>query len=350
MQIPFGAQTIGRTFHKRRDNGRVMTIIGLGYLGIQSAKVEDWSDFASRLLGMQCLERTGNTAGFRMDDRAQRLFITGEEGERLGFIGWEVESSNDLQLFAERLENAGVNVTMAGPALADQRFVESLIYFTDPAGNRIELFCGPIKADGPFAPGRTHSGFLTGPYGLGHAVLHVDEAETLWSFYQDVLGFKLSDFGLKPVPLYFFHVNGRHHSFALVGSGQSGFHHFMIEFNSLDDVGQGYDLAWESGKENIAFTLGRHTNDFMTSFYVKSPSGFFVENGWGGRIIDPKTWTARETDTGPSFWGHDRLYLPDDERSKFRDMRLELARSGMRAPPLSECPWLVAPSSKQNSG
>ena len=40
----------------------------------------------------------------------------------------------------------------------------------------------------------------------------------------------------------------------------------------------------------------------MTSFYAKTPSGFFVENGWG-RIIDPATWEAHETNVGPSFWG-----------------------------------------------
>ena len=34
------------------------------------------------------------------------------------------------------------------------------------------------------------------------------------------------------------------------------------------------------------------------------------ENGWGGRIIDPEKWVTHETFDGPSFWGHERLYLP----------------------------------------
>lgn len=326
-----------------------MAIVALGYLGVQSAKIDDWANFAGGLLGMQILDRTDGALGFRMDDQEQRLFITGDAGDILGFIGWEVEHRDDLQRYAVALEHVGVEVTLANPGLADQRYVENLIYCTDPVGNRIELYYGPMKADTPFVPGRPHSGFVTGPYGLGHAVLHVADATALLPFYRDVLGFRLSDYGLAPVPLYFFHVNGRHHSFALVGSGHSGFHHFMIEFNSLDDVGQGYDLAWEGGEDSIAYTLGRHTNDFMTSFYVKSPSGFFVEKGWGGRIIDPDNWVAQETNTGPSFWGHDRIYLPDEERAKFRKMRLELARTGKRAPPLSECPWLFAPSNGQKS-
>ena len=113
----------------------------------------------------------------------------------------------------------------------------------------------------------------------------------------------------------------------------------MIEYQHLDDVGQGYDLA-QTGLADIAYTIGRHTNDYMISYYAHTPSGFFVESGWGGRIIDPKTWVPHEIMLGPSFWGHERLYLPENERSAFRDKRLEIAEDGQRAPSLADCPWL----------
>ena len=61
-----------------------------------------------------------------------------------------------------------------------------------------------------------------------------------------------------------------------IGSGSNGVHHLMLELCSFDDVGQGYDLAL--GEENrVATTLGRHTNDWITSFYARSPSDFFIE-------------------------------------------------------------------------
>ena len=133
---------------------------------------------------------------------------------------------------------------------------------------------------------------------------------------------------------------------ALFGSGKLGFHHFMVEYNNLDDVGQGYDLL--QYKDNaIAYTMGRHTNDYMTSFYSITPSGFFVENGWGGRIIDPNTWQPIETFEGPSFWGHERLYLPKEERMKFRKKRMETASEGKQAPLLVDCPWLYSNIAKK---
>jgi hypothetical protein len=146
---------------------------------------------------------------------------------------------------------------------------------------------------------------------------------------------------MQPYQLYFFHLNGRHHSFAMVGSGRKGLHHFMVELQSLDDVGQGYDLAQADG--NVAYTLGRHSNDHMMSFYATSPSGFFVEYGWGARVIDPDTWQPHETTDGPSYWGHDRLYLPegDPARDSLREMRMDAARRGRRAgDPVPDCAWL----------
>jgi len=35
---------------------------------------------------------------------------------------------------------------------------------------------------------------------------------------------------------------------------------------------------------------------------------------------------------GPSLWGHDRTWLPDEQRAQARDMRLKAARDGMREP------------------
>ena len=316
-----------------------MAISALAYLGVRSDLLSDWNFFATELLGMQKFDQGGKTMAFRMDDRMQRLVVSDEPGEALAFIGWEVSQRSDLDAFGARLESADVKVNAGDRALCQRRFVKDLLYFRDPAGNRIELVFEPAVCEDPFVAGRAIEGFKTDPYGMGHAVLHVTDPTPLVKFYTDILGFSISDYGLSPVPLYFFHVNGRHHSFAIVGSGKTGFHHFMVEYKNLDDVGQGYDIA-EQMDNAIAYTLGRHTNDYMTSFYAKSPSGFFVENGWGGRIIDPVTWEPHETNVGPSFWGHERLYLPEDERDAFRQMRMRSAQQGKRAPPIIDCPWL----------
>lgn len=65
--------------------------------------------------------------------------VLDEPGETLAFMGWDVEHKNDLEMYATRLDTAGVSVRIGDKALCDRRFVDSLIWFENPGGNRIEL-------------------------------------------------------------------------------------------------------------------------------------------------------------------------------------------------------------------
>lgn len=284
-----------------------MTIQALGYLAIGAADLNPWSDFATGALGMEMVDRGAAGRAFRMDDRRQRLVLDRAlpEGDRI--FGWEVADAAALDALASRLDRAGVAVRREPAGRADQRFVAGLIGFSDPAGNRLEAFHGAEVAADPFRPGRAISGFRTGPLGMGHVLMAVPRMDAVLPFYLDLLGFRISDFIRHPVSAYFLHVNPRHHSLALVEAGRSALHHLMMEYYSLDDVGQGYDIA-VARPGRVAATLGRHANDLMTSFYQRTPSSFLVECGWGAREVDDATWQPQELDTVASFWGHDGLF------------------------------------------
>ena len=283
-----------------------MEIQAFGYLGVGTKKIDDWTALATKGLGMEAVDRGGNTRAFRMDDRKQRLVLDGHLPSGANYFGWEVADARALETLAARLERAGVVVQREPATLADQRFVSGLISFRDPAGNRLEAFHGAAVADTPFRPGRLISGFRAGPLGMGHVLITVQDIEGALAFYRDLLGFRISDYSLAPIKAYFLHANPRHHSIALVEAPMNTLNHLMVELYSLDDVGQGYDLALMD-REKIVATLGRHSNDLMTSFYMRTPSEFFVEYGWGGRDVDDATWQPHEVDTLASFWGHDGL-------------------------------------------
>jgi 3,4-dihydroxy-9,10-secoandrosta-1,3,5(10)-triene-9,17-dione 4,5-dioxygenase len=124
-------------------------------------------------------------------------------------------------------------------------------------------------------------------------------------FYTNVLGFRVSDYW-RPSgsqhDVVFLHCTPRHHSLALVPAGEPALYHFMLEMNTLDDVGYALDRHDATGTP-VASGLGKHTNDHMVSFYSRSPSGFQVEIGCGGRLVDDETWLVTQL-TKPSFWGH----------------------------------------------
>ncbi len=324
-----------------------MTLQSFGYVGIRSSRLSDWADYGEKFLGLQLVEKTGSLLRFRMDDRKQRIVVSTEQED--GFVfGWEVESASAADGLAGRLEVAKVKVAQIPRAECGLRGITGGIRFADPAGNKLEAFWGAEVADEPFTPGRSISGFRTGTLGVGHAVLHVERVDDLMWFYVDVLGFKLSDFTTKPFKAYFFHVNPRHHSFAMIETGKRGVHHLMMELCSLDDVGQGYDIALQT-PGRIGTTLGRHINDLMTSFYARTPDDFLMEYGWGGKSIDPDTWKPEEVTYGPSLWGHDRNWLAPELMAEARAMRMKAAADGQREPVqvmpgnyqigVGSCPW-----------
>ncbi|NOG70918.1 VOC family protein [Roseicella sp. DB1501] len=308
-----------------------MSIQALGYVGIEARCPEDWAGYGTGFLGLQLAERSAAQLVFRMDDRRQRLVVTPGARDRARFFGWEVADGAALDALVARLEAAGLPVARGDAALAAQRRVAGLVVTADPLGNRLEIVHGAESTPEPFRPGRCISGFRTGALGMGHAVLTVPRMAEALGFYRDLLGFRVSDYVTNPFHAYFLHVNPRHHSLALIETGQAGLHHLMVELFQLDDVGQGYDLAMLA-EGRVATSLGRHTNDLMTSFYARTPGGFMIEYGWGGRQVDPASWQAVEMRSGPSLWGHERQWGSEAMRAEARRLRLQAAADGERAP------------------
>ena len=278
------------------------TVKALSYIGFRSPNANEWTTFGPEVLGAELAEPGSDGAvRLRVDTAAARIIIHPGERDEHAYFGWDVGDAAALDAVTERVRQAGIAVHDDGLA-RDERQVDGLVAFTDPFGFRHELTHGLAEL-GPFVPGRPMAGFVTGDGGLGHTVLIVPDVDAAFAFYRDVLGFTLTDFVGQGGQLVFLHCNPRHHTLALAGGrGMVGVHHLMLEVRSLDDVGVALDIVQERSLP-IAMSLGRHTNDLMTSFYVRTPSGFEIEYGTGGRLVDDATWTVRDYDSG-SLWGH----------------------------------------------
>jgi 3,4-dihydroxy-9,10-secoandrosta-1,3,5(10)-triene-9,17-dione 4,5-dioxygenase len=293
-----------------------MTVRSLGYLRIEATDMAAWREYGLKILGM--VEGNGTIDGalyLRMDDFPARLVIVPGTSDRLVASGWEAANAADLQDVRDRLDAAGVPYKEGtADELADRKVVE-LISFDDPSGNTLEAFHGVALQHRRVVSPYGHT-FVTGEQGLGHVVLSTTDDEAALRFYRDLLGFRLRDSMRLPPQmvgrpadgapawLRFFGCNPRHHSLAFLPMPTpSGIVHLMIEVENADDVGLCHDRALRR-KVPMSATLGRHVNDLMLSFYMKTPGGFDVEFGCEGRQVDDESWIARES-TAVSLWGHD---------------------------------------------
>ncbi len=293
-----------------------MGIRALGYLRIEATDMDAWRTYGLKVLGM--VEGTGpnpDALYLRMDDFPARLVIVPGDKDRLAQSGWEAANEEQLDDVRRRLDEAGVPYKEgSAEELADRR-VNGLISFEDPSGNTLEVFHGAALQHRRVVSPYGHR-FVTEEQGLGHVVLSTDDDQAALRFYRDVLGFRLRD-SMRMAPelvgrpadgdpawLRFFGCNPRHHSLAFLPfPTDSGIVHLMVEVENVDDVGLALERA-QRRKVPMSATLGRHVNDLMLSFYMKTPGGFDVEFGCEGRQVDDEDWVARES-TAVSLWGHD---------------------------------------------
>jgi 3,4-dihydroxy-9,10-secoandrosta-1,3,5(10)-triene-9,17-dione 4,5-dioxygenase len=292
-------------------------IQSLAYLRIGATDVAAWREYGLKVLGM--IEGKGadpDALYLRMDDFPARLVILPGEKDRLAAVGWEAADAAALDEVRRALERAGVPFKEGTPAERAERRVDEMISFDDPTGNTQEVVHGVALEHRRVVSPYGHT-FVTGEQGLGHIVLSTHDDEATLRFYRDVLGFRLRDSMRLPPQLVgrpedgppawlrFLGCNPRHHSLAFLPMPTpSGIVHIMVEVGNTDDVGLALDRA-KRRKVPMAATLGRHVNDLMLSFYMKSPGGFDVEFGTEGRQVrDDERWVARES-TAVSLWGHD---------------------------------------------
>lgn len=284
----------------------------LGYITVSTNDIERWRHFAFGVLGFAQGKGTDSSALYlRMDERAARIIVVPGETDRVMTVGWEVRDRAALQRVKASLDGAGVAVKELSQQEADDRRVEEVITFQDPAGITLEVFHGAVLDHSPVVT-PFGANFVTGPQGLGHVVVPAMDPSGLFDFYTEVLGFRSRgafrvpappEFG--PIRVRFLGINERHHSLAIcpaMHQRDPGLVHVMVEVDTLDAVGQALDRVNAEGIQ-LSSTLGRHTNDKMVSFYVRTPGDWDIEFGTDGMRVDETYYTAEEI-TADSYWGH----------------------------------------------
>jgi 2,3-dihydroxybiphenyl 1,2-dioxygenase len=287
----------------------------LAYVVIAAKDLAAWRRFATDIVGMGTCDTAAGALGLRLDNHPWRLLIEQGDDDDLTHAGWDLGSDAALDEFVAGLSAKGVDVREEPASVAAVRCVSRLFSIADPNGFRHEFFVGRtgLQHDGGALGHMLRgNGFVTDELGIGHILpVSKDYAEGV-RWYSEVLGLRNSDRirqemapGIFADATFFHSATGRHHSLA-TGSFPSPkrLNHLMLEFRDMNDVGLACDRAKKAGVP-IVLELGHHPNDQMFSFYMRTPSGFGLELGHGGVVIDDSNWEPQLYDV-MSDWGHTR--------------------------------------------
>jgi len=287
----------------------------IAYVGIAVPEPTALTPFFGEVIGLVPGEPADDGAiTWRDDDRAHRVILqAGPENDAV-FVGFEAVDARAFDETITRLTAAGFDVTEGNEDECRARRVSRLTRTMAPWGVVVEIVEGLEPASVRFSSALVPGGFLTEGVGFGHVVFATTDFDETNRFLVDGLGLAQSDWlemeiveGIR-LEVHFFHCNERHHTIAIAKAPfemPQSLHHVMFETNSRDDVGAAFDRAWASDLA-IPNGLGRHDNDGMFSFYVRSPAGFQVEVGYGARLVTDN-WDDNRRYDRISAWGHQPL-------------------------------------------
>ncbi len=110
-------------------------VIALGYIGWEVSDILAWEELMSEVFGLELrTDGLDNTRHYRVDTRHHRISLYPGKQDRVRYIGWEVDSAEDLEIISTRLKKSGVKVTRATREQLDKRGGRSL------HASRFELF------------------------------------------------------------------------------------------------------------------------------------------------------------------------------------------------------------------
>jgi 2,3-dihydroxy-p-cumate/2,3-dihydroxybenzoate 3,4-dioxygenase len=262
----------------------------LGYIALGVNNLGEAAEFYSRFVRLDLTEQVGDTAF--MTGGVEHHWIRLEEGNGSGLkrIGYEVADEMALAEIREQLKERNIDFREGGDLRKDK--VQRWLRFVDPGGFTVEVYTGMVERGvAPINNGVKLEKFL-------HAAWGVRDWEQATTFYQDVLGFKASDW-IGNRAGFFRSADRYHHSLVLLRSDTPSFNHFCIQVESLDDVMRARNNALRWGVE-LRDDLLRHAPSGSIGVYMKDRErGFAVEFCVGHPQLDDAAHQARILPASP---------------------------------------------------
>lgn len=286
-----------------------MRIAKIGHVEFHTTNLEGMVSYYTDVIGLGLSARDEDGTAYLTSgsDHHDLVLRQGPEN-RLDHVAYQIGGSLSLQEAADELRGQKVEVR----ELDAEPGVGEALGLSDPEGNAIELYASVEPANG------RPRGTGISPQKLGHLAVLVEDPQRVADFYQDVLGFRWSDW-LEDF-FVFLRCNADHHSANFLKSPQGRrMHHFAYELRDWAHVQLACDRLAEADV-SVIWGPGRHGPGHNIFTYHRDPDGNIVElftqldlvldEGLGhfdprpwheDNLQKPKVWEAGPK--APNAWG-----------------------------------------------
>ncbi len=270
----------------------------LRYVGLAGPNYATERDFLQDPWGLEEVVTDGELAYFRAPGSTEP-FITrwrGAAKRSLDVIGFAVDNRGTVDALAQRFARGGVKL-ISDPKRLDSPGGGYGFRCFDPHGHTLEISSDVATV----APRELKRGESI-PAVLSHVVLHTPDIKKSVNFYEEQLGFKVSDW-LGDF-MSFLRCNEVHHSIAFI-PGPACLNHVAYEMRDVDEMMRGAGRLLKA-KVTLKWGPGRHTAGNNTFSYFLDPVGNSLEYTAEVDRVDDATW--KPTVYPPSFeitdqWG-----------------------------------------------
>lgn len=267
------------------------------YVRLGTRDVDAATRYATAVVGLQKIRRSGQAVYFRSDNRDHTLvYFEGDPQDHA--TAFEIGSLEELEQARQVLEQAGCKVVQGSDAQCEERRVMAFIHFQDPTGNRIELVWRPMHSGWRYFPARD-----AGITGFSHIGLRSSDPRRDERFWTQVMGARVSDWiGISPL----LRIDEIHHKIALFPSDHPGVQHINHQVEGIDDIMRSWYFL-QQREVPITFGPGRHPTSSAMFLYFEGPDGMVFEYSSGVRsITDEAGYRPRQFPFEPAgfcMWG-----------------------------------------------
>ncbi|WP_321953674.1 VOC family protein [Paraburkholderia bannensis] len=213
------------------------------------------------------------------------LTLTQSERADVRAVEFSVADAAHLDTLAQSIVEHGGQI-VSGPAVTDMPGAGTLLEALDPQGRVLRFIAGD----------RSHANTESvkdRPIKITHVVLNSENVAVAQAFFENALGFKLSD---RTRIMAFMRCSSDHHSIALADAQENSLNHIAFVMPDLDSVMRGGGRMNDAGYP-IEWGVGRHGPGNNVFAYFLGPFDFVIEYTAEVQQVDDSYPTG-----GPDDW------------------------------------------------